>query len=125
MALFWIVYFLGILFVLLSISSYIFISYSVVSHKFIITWPINLLRFLFLVMIWIGFLPFLEAFLIIFECSTEMQEIMGASSCFTGLQIFFMIFSVCFIILYILICLMISLYFVETKEIPENAFSRS
>ena len=83
-----------------------------------------MLKIIFLLMFWICFLPFLEAFLTPLTCTTPDQNIIGGLICFNGVHIFFMIFSIVFIILYLLICVIIGIFFNETNPTQENTFSR-
>ena len=66
----------------------------------------------------------MEAFLAIFKCSDGYHKIDTGMQCYQGIHIFFVVFSVVFILLLLMITVLSALFYNETQPIQEDSFAK-
>ena len=121
---FWILYFFGVAVIVVVIALIVYTIYSLSINKFYFMWPVNLLKASLTFMYWVLFIPFMEVFMGIFRCENGNHYIDTSLQCYQGLHIFFVVFSIFFMILLLIICAITALFYNETQPVQEEAFAR-
>ncbi len=121
---FWILYFFAVFVIVAIIGLIIYTIYSLSINKFYFLWPVNLLKTSLTFMYWVLFIPFMEVFMAIFRCENGHHLIDSSLQCYQGMHIFFVVFSLIFVLLLLIICSITALFYNETQPIQEEAFAR-
>ena len=115
--LFWLVYFIAIGYIFFLVLCFIYLFYSAAINKFYLLWPLKVLQNFLLLLFWIFYDPFMEAFFEMLKCSDNYNEILTSMECYTGLHIFLAVLSILFIIILFLIAIFYALFNNENNTI--------
>ena len=110
--------------ILLIILLCIYAIYCSSVNHFYMEWPITLLNHFILLNYWILFNPFMETFMGIFKCENGMHKIAITMNCYSGVHIFYVVFTVILIIILFTITILSSIFAIETHPISHFAFSK-
>ena len=115
-----------VVFVILDI---VYVSYSFAKKKFAFVWPLNALRFLFSLFISILFLPFTYYFVSILNCVTDdngnyVQTYFPNIVCWSGIYILHGVCSIFVIIVFVVICLAVSITYFECRSTSNDSTAR-
>lgn len=122
---YWVLSYLLILLLLTYILQLIYIDYSIKIEKFYFTLPIKLLRYSSSFIFWILLQPIIEVFVSIYSCADDGFHLVDPSlECWSGMHVFYCaLFTIC-LLLYILISLLISWFYNESRPYHTDAFAR-
>lgn len=100
-------------------------NYFLKNRKYYTENVVRLLRYMILLMYWVFYMPFYEAFISILNCSDDGYHYIDKSiECYQGLHIFYIVLCVIFLILLFSISLIIAMLFNETQPVQEDCLSR-
>lgn len=98
--------------------------YVVTEQECRFEWTFTLLEKLLDITYWILYAPFLEAFIGIFKCSDEHHKVVTGMSCYGGVHITFIVISMIFSCLVLVIAVFCSILYTETNTVKDNVVSR-
>lgn len=111
-----------IIIIALFITTFILHNHS--SRKQTVTWPITLLKEIFIPFYWIFYGPFMETFFGIFKCSDGYHKVVTEMSCYSAMHISFVVISILFVIFLMSLIVLYGFFGTENNPIQENAFAR-
>lgn len=121
---YWVLAYFFIFFMVIYVGSLIYIDYSIKIEKFYFVFPIKVLRYLSTFIQWILLQPIVEVFISIFSCENGYHVMDTKLQCWTGMHIFYCIlFSICLMI-YVMVFLLISFFYNESRPYHTDAFAR-
>ena len=88
------------------------------------TWPISLTKEMILILYWILYGPFIEAFIYIFKCKDGQHKIDTNIICYEGIHIFLVVLGILFIVFLALIIFTCSLLYNETNPIKKYTLAK-
>ena len=124
-SLFWIMYGFNIGFMTVLFILYGYANYCVVKKENYAVWPLHILKEMSGLFIWILFIPILESNLWMFKCESGRHKIVVSLECYKGKHIFFIILSIVYAILIIIMGLILSLFYKKYTNDPADASTSS
>lgn len=121
---YWALVIFGFLYLLTIIGLLLYMNYFLKNRKYYTENVVRLLRYMILLMYWVFFMPFYEAFISILNCEDGYHYIDKSIECFQGLHIFYIVLCIIFLILLFSISLIIAMLFNETQPVQEDCLSR-
>lgn len=122
---FQVIFYFGILVVMLVILDIIYVSYSFQQKKFKYVWPLKLLRSVCSLLVTVLFLNFLELFCYFLKCTpgddgTLYLSLYGDVACWSGLQILHASIAIFVSFVFVIICLIAAIALYESQESPND-----
>ena len=124
-----VIFYLGILLVLLVIVDIIYVLYSMARKKFAVIWPLKALTSFCSIFVTVMFLPLLKLFVSMISCHKNddgvfVHNYYVEERCWEGLHILHAIMAVVVSIVFIMISLIVTLTFYDIKTLSANAASK-
>ena len=113
-----------IFFLVVYVLAAIFVDYSLKTGKFPFVFPVKLLRFTSLLLFWAEIMPVIETFLSIFSCPGGYHVVDLTMECWTGLHILYAGLFSAALLGYIVVFLMVSCFFNESRPYHTDSFAR-
>jgi hypothetical protein len=121
---YWLSAFILVAILVIYILFMIYVDYSIKIEKFYFNFPVSLLRYSNIFLYWILQQPIVEIFISIYSCQDGFLVADQTLQCWGGMHIFYCIlFSIC-LLLYIVLFLLISSFYNESRPYHTDAFSR-
>lgn len=121
---FWLLYALGLVLVLLIIGLFAYVLYCVKIKKYSFTWPLEVLKNIFIFLYWVLFTPIFESMVSVFRCVDGYQVIDRTMKCYGVAHIILMVVSAIFGLVLFFMGILISLLFHIAQPVPEDALAR-
>lgn len=121
---YWVLIIFGILYLLTMIGLLIFMNFFLKNRRYYSENTVVLLRYMVLLLYWVFFLPFYEAFISILRCHDGHHYLDTSIACYQGLHIVLIAICIVFLFLLVSISLVIALFYNETQPIQEDCLSR-
>jgi len=112
-------------FFLLYIGQLVYVAYSVAVGKFYFTFPIQLLRNMSSILLWVLIIPITEILISIFACTNGHHRVMVNDECWSGSHIFYCIYSVFVFIVFLIISTLIAVLYNEFQPDSKDNLKRS
>ena len=123
------IFYIGIVLVILIIIDIIYVFYSMTQKKFAFIWPLKILASFCSVFVTVMFLPLLKLFMSMISCHNDIDgnfvnNYYTDLRCWEGYHILHGIMAILVSIIFIMISLIVTLTFYDTKTLTSNAGSR-
>ncbi len=102
----------------------LYVGYSLHIGKFFFDFPVKLLRNMSSVFFWVLLDPFVETFVSIFSCENGRHIVDTSLTCWTGIHLFYCFLFTFALVLFIMIGLLISIFYNESRPNAIDALSR-
>eukprot|EP00826_Nyctotherus_ovalis_P026727 TRINITY_DN20852_c0_g1_i1.p1 TRINITY_DN20852_c0_g1~~TRINITY_DN20852_c0_g1_i1.p1 ORF type:complete len:303 (-),score=41.42 TRINITY_DN20852_c0_g1_i1:34-942(-) len=121
---YWALQFVFFALIILYILQLIYVHYSIRAKKFFVRFPLSTLRNMSSVFYWVLTGPMVEMFVSTLRCKEGYHVIDTSLKCWTGVHIFYCIFFLLGLVLFTLVCLLISILYNESRSISTDALAR-
>lgn len=130
---YWIIAFGLIVILILYFLLLLYVDYSIKIEKFYFMLPVKLLRYCSSLIFWVFMMPIIEVFISIFQCkanttgpdlTTTYHYIDRGLQCWSGIHFFYCILFSFALLGFIIVFLMISFFYNESRPYHTDAFSR-
>ena len=118
-------YYITVVIILIELALFIYIGCFTKNSQYYSTWPIIVLRELLTLSYWALFAPFMELLMGIFKCDNGKNKIVETMNCYEGIHIFYVVFSLIFIILLFGITTISTFFYNETRFSQDDASAKS
>jgi hypothetical protein len=105
------------------IALLLYMNYFLKNKKYYAENFMQLFRYMILLMYWVFYIPFYEAFISILNCKDGVHYIDKSITCFQGIHIFYIVLCIVYLILLFSINLIIAMLFNETQPVQEDCLS--
>ena len=110
------------------IINIVYVYYSISRGYFTFTWPLHLLRTCAKIFVTVLFLPMLEMMMTIFQCKHANGTLINIYTvdmeCFKGVYFLHLTLAIIISLIFICICIIVSLTFFEIDDSEESSSSR-
>jgi hypothetical protein len=121
---YWALIIFGFLYLLTILGLLLYMNYFLKNRRYYSDNAVKALRYMLLLMYWVFYMPFYEAFLSILNCQDGYHYIDGSIECYTGIHIFYIVLCIIFLILLFSLSVIVAMLFNETQPVQEDCLSR-
>ena len=120
---FWILYYFSISFIIIILILFIYMIFGT-PKQFCYKLSVLILNECLTALYWILFNPIMEIFITVFKCDNDYHEIDKKMLCYKGIHIFYVVLTLIFMIIFILITFFISIFYNETQANKRDASAK-
>ena len=101
-----------------------YMDFFLKNQRYYISWVVQTVRVLILLLFWVFYMPFFETFVTVFRCEDGRHSIDRSTICYSGSHVLHCIVSVFAIVLLFAMNLITAMLFNETQPVKDDALSR-